>query len=149
MKLGTAVGESEMSIRMLERGVVPTDYHALIQRLEDVLRIKLFTDEYRKMNQPIEEELTVGDIKEAQPEVSEPYWRRFMAKVFSKKSKKETSEEKKEESNEEEENEFDEAIESSEEAPKEEKKESVKEAIKKKELSPEEINKMIFGAKKK
>ncbi len=152
MKLGTAIGESEMSIRMIERGVVPTDYHPVIQRLENVLKIKLFTDEYRKMNQPIEEELTVGDIKEAQPEVSEPYWRRFMSKLFSKKVKKEeTSEEKKDEESSEvsEDNEFDEAIESNEEAPKEVKNNSAKEAIKKKELSPEEINKMIFGAKKK
>jgi ribosome-binding protein aMBF1 (putative translation factor) len=147
MKLGTAVGESEFTIRMLERGVVPENYHILIQRLEDLLKIKLFTEEYRKMNAPIPE-LTIGDVKEAQSEVPQPYWRRVMGKIFSKRTKTEvveTTEVIQDGSINTETSEI--SIEESEfeNAPKEN---PLKDAVKKKELSSDEINKMIFGSKK-
>jgi len=146
MRLGTLVGESEFSIRMLERGVVPENYHPLIKKLEETLRVKLFTEEYRKTIAPALD-LTVGDLQEVNSEEAkaEPYWRRMMHKIFSKKEKTDNTLEV---SNEEVSLEED-SLEDSNSTPQQRAKiEETKEKIKKKELSPEEINSIIFGSKK-
>jgi hypothetical protein len=126
---------------------------SLIEKLEKSLKINLFTEEYRKLHEPLPE-LTVGDVKDAQDseEGKEPYWRRIMNKIFSKKDKEDAEDTKLETSveviednstldltNAEEIGAKTEILEDS----------SKKESPLKKDLSPEEINALIFGSKKK
>lgn len=159
MKLGTLVGESEFTIRMLERGIVPENYHPLIKKLEETLDVDLFTEEYKKMR--AETTLTIHDLKEIStveelPE--EPYWKKVMNKIFSKRSKKEEIGENSVEIEEEKVVTTDletteDGIEldlTKEEFTKEaEEKREEKKSVEKKNLTPEEINALIFGSKKK
>lgn len=154
MKLGSLVGESEFAIRMLERGVVPTNYHLLIKKLEEVLNTTLFTEEYKKMHS--EPTLTIQDLKEINSEQEipeEPYWKKVMNKILFKRSKKEKIGDRSVEIEEEktivedlemtaEEKELD-LTESNNTGKDKEKN------IDKKNLTPEEINALIFGSKKK
>lgn len=155
MKLGNLVGENEMTIRMLERGVLPENYHPLVAKIEKTLEIQIFTEEYRKLN--AESSITIHDLKEMQvteeTQVEEPYWRRVMGKFFSKKTKKEIigdatleiEENKVVEEN------MDKLINEKElNLTETEEKESQEEIQKeKKTLTPEEINALIFGNKNK
>jgi hypothetical protein len=151
MKLGALVGESEFTIRMLERGVVPDNYHLLIKKLEEVLETDLFTEEYKKMH--AEATLTIQDLKEINtteelPE--EPYWRKVMNKMFSRRTKKEEMGDNSVRI--EEEKQIEEDLHTS----QEEKVldltqthiEEDSSPQEKKNLSPEEINALIFGSKK-
>jgi len=151
MKLGTLVGESEFTIRMLERGIVPENYHHLIKKIEEILKINIFTEEYKKLH--LESTLTIQDLKEMNdPEElpQEPYWRRMMNKIFSKKSKKEFVGENSVEMEEEKQVEEDINVSLEEKELDLTNFDKGNEELKnKKELTPEEINALIFGSKKK
>lgn len=92
-QLAREVGESDMTIKNAENGIIAEGDRELVGKLENYLRISLIRDEYRNKNQKGgiagNDGVTISDLnnikEKVEGEYKIPYWRRAMNKFFSKK----------------------------------------------------------------
>jgi ribosome-binding protein aMBF1 (putative translation factor) len=88
-KLAEIIAEPELSIKMLEKGVVSKDSDALIQKIERYLEINLFDRKQMKveepttvekleefsMDDPKNQDLVISDLKESATVKKTPFWK--------------------------------------------------------------------------
>lgn len=165
VQLAEAISEPEASIKLIERGVLPDDYHPFIRKLQTYLGVTIFSKPVRKQlgfDKISSKELTISDLQEIKDKVEEeksssffPYWRKKLGFLKKKREEKKEEEELEElgledetKSPEEEEGPEDVAPEEIKrvlENSKEEKSESSKEE---RGLTQEEMDEIIFGNEK-
>lgn len=104
LKLAEAIGESEASIKLVERGILPDNYHPFINKLQTYLGVTLLTKPVKKQlnfDKFSSKQLTLNDIKKFEREKDAesskgffPYWREKIG-IFQKKREERIENERK------------------------------------------------------
>ncbi len=96
-QLADVIGESELSIRMAERGILPRERERLIKKLESYLRIKLTKDSPADSQQAVEQQTESAQIEIPAEETKKKFSIRSLFGLKKKTKKIEPEEDQKEE----------------------------------------------------
>jgi ribosome-binding protein aMBF1 (putative translation factor) len=96
-QLADVIGESELSIRMAERGILPRERERLIKKLESYLKIKLTKDLPVNSEQMIEQKTETSQVEIPVEETKKKFSIRNLFGLKKKVKEKASEEEQKEE----------------------------------------------------
>ncbi len=89
-QLAEAISESEASVKLVERGILPDNYQAFIKKIQTYLGVTILT-------KPVKQELsfddnskglTVSDLNEMEEKAEVPYWKKKFGFLYKKREQR-------------------------------------------------------------